>query len=81
MYTRAIKQLRDNKMIKCHLSTLLGAKRLKISDVVRDAGINRNTVTRLYYETNNRIEFETLERLCRYLDCQIGELLEIVDDE
>jgi len=54
---------------------------LKISDVVRDAGINRNTLTRLYHETNNRIDFETLEKLCRYLECEIGELLEIVDDE
>nr|WP_321239979.1 helix-turn-helix transcriptional regulator [uncultured Tolumonas sp.] len=68
-------------MIKCHLSALLGARRLKISDVVRDAGINRNTLTRLYHETNNRIDFETLEKLCRYLECEIGELLEIVDDE
>ncbi|WP_194436047.1 helix-turn-helix domain-containing protein [Vibrio fluminensis] len=67
-------------MIKCHLSTLMGAKRLKIADVVRDAGINRNTVTRLYHETNNRIEYDTLEKLCKYLDCKIEDLLEIVED-
>ncbi|MBC7005184.1 helix-turn-helix transcriptional regulator [Photobacterium sp. BZF1] len=68
-------------MIKCHLSTIMGAKRLKIADIVRDAGINRNTVTRLYHETNNRIDFDTLEKLCRYLDCQVGDLLEMIDDE
>ncbi|PWI33451.1 XRE family transcriptional regulator [Vibrio albus] len=68
-------------MIKCHLSAIMGAKRLKISDVVRESGINRNTVTRLYHETNNRIEFETLEKLCRYLDCQVGDLLEVVNDD
>ncbi|MGR5410846.1 helix-turn-helix domain-containing protein [Vibrio sp. PNB22_8_2] len=67
-------------MIKCHLSTLMGARRLKISDVVRESGINRNTITRLYHETNNRIDFDTLERLCRYLGCEISDLLEIVDD-
>ncbi|WP_413113280.1 helix-turn-helix domain-containing protein [Thaumasiovibrio sp. DFM-14] len=68
-------------MIKCHLSAIMGAKRLKIADIVRDAGINRNTVTRLYHETNNRIDFDTLEKLCRYLDCQVGDLLEVIDDE
>lgn len=67
-------------MIKCHLSAILGAKRLKIADVVRDSGINRNTITRLYHETNNRIDFDTLETLCRYLECDISDLLEIRDD-
>ncbi|MEJ6120736.1 helix-turn-helix transcriptional regulator [Vibrio sp. 2-Bac 85] len=67
-------------MIKCHLSTLLGAKKLKIADVVRDTGINRSTVTRLFHETNNRIDFETLELLCKYLDCTVGELLEVHDE-
>lgn len=64
-------------MIKCHLSTLLGAKKLKIADVVRDTGINRSTVNRLFHETNNRIDFETLEKLCTYLGCEVGELLEL----
>ncbi|MGF1794233.1 helix-turn-helix transcriptional regulator [Photobacterium profundum] len=59
----------------------MGAKRLKIADVVRESGINRNTITRLYHETNNRIDFDTLEMLCRYLNCEIGELLEIIDDD
>jgi putative transcriptional regulator len=68
-------------MIKCHLSTLLGAKRLKIADVVRDTGINRSTVNRLFHETNNRIDFETLEKLCIYLGCEVGELLEFREDE
>lgn len=67
-------------MIKCHLSTLLGSKKLKIADVVRDTGINRSTITRLFHETNNRIDFETLEILCRYLGCSVGELLEVCDD-
>lgn len=64
-------------MIKCHLSTLLGAKKLKIADVVRETGINRSTVNRLFHETNNRIDFETLEKICLYLNCTVGELLEV----
>lgn len=68
-------------MIKCQLSTLLGAKRLKIADVVRDTGINRSTVNRLFHETTNRIDFETLEKLCVYLDCEVSDLLELKKDD
>ncbi|WP_328284066.1 helix-turn-helix domain-containing protein [Photobacterium phosphoreum] len=39
-------------MITCHLSAIMGSKRLKIADVVRNAQINRNTVTRLYHQGN-----------------------------
>ncbi len=66
-------------MIKCHLSRILGEKKLKIADVARDTGINRGTITRLYQETAVRVEFEVLEQLCIYLGCNVGELLEVPD--
>jgi len=68
-------------VVKCNLSALIGAKKLKISDVVRDTGINRSTITRLYHETTTRIDFETLEKLCVYLDCEVGELISVEPNE
>ncbi|PHR83365.1 MAG: XRE family transcriptional regulator [Colwellia sp.] len=64
-------------MIKCHLSRIMGEKKLKISDVAKEVGVNRGTITRLYQETAIRVEFEVLEKLCIYLNCDIGELLEV----
>ncbi|MBU0537637.1 MAG: helix-turn-helix transcriptional regulator [Gammaproteobacteria bacterium] len=64
-------------MVKCHLSKILGEKKLKISDVARDTGLNRGTITRLYHETAVRIDFEVLEVLCTYLHCELSELLTI----
>jgi len=55
----------------------MGEKKLKIADVARDTGINRGTITRLYQETAVRVDFEVLEKLCVYLDCEIEELLEV----
>lgn len=66
-------------MVKCHLSRLMGERKLKIADVSSDTGINRGTITRLYHETAIRVEFDVVERLCRYLECEIQDLLEIVD--
>lgn len=59
----------------------MGAKKLKITDVVRDTGINRSTLTRLYHETTTRIDYETLETLCKYLGCEVGDFLEVVEEE
>ena len=66
-------------MIRCHFARMLGDRKLKIADVSRDTGIHRGTLTRLYYETSERYEVDTLDTLCRYFDCSLGELLEYVD--
>ena len=67
-------------MLKCHLSRIMGEKRLKISDVARDTGINRGTITRMYNESATRIEIEVIDILCRYLSVQVGEPFEYVDN-
>lgn len=63
-------------MIKCNLSRIMGEKKLKISDVSRDTGINRGTLTRLYQETAERIDLEVMDQLCTYLECEVGDLFE-----
>jgi len=67
-------------MIKCHLSRLMGERKLKIADLSRDTGINRGTATRLYYETAERVEIEVIETLCKYFSCSVGDLLEYVPE-
>ncbi|QGS49001.1 helix-turn-helix domain-containing protein [Shewanella putrefaciens] len=64
-------------MIKCHFSRILGEKKLKVAEVARETGINKNTLHRLYNETATRVELDVIEKLCKYLDVEIGELLEI----
>ena len=66
-------------MIKCHLSKLMGERKLKIADVARDLGVHRNTITLLYYEKAKRIDFDVLEKLCVYFNCTINDLIEYKD--
>lgn len=61
-------------MVRCHLGRLLGERKLKISDLARATGINRGTLTRLYYERAQRIELADLDKLCNFLVCQVGDL-------
>lgn len=67
-------------MIKCHLSRIMGERKLKIIDVARETGVNRGTITRLYHETASRVELEVVAELCRYFDCEVGELFEYVGE-
>ncbi|MDO9160906.1 MAG: helix-turn-helix transcriptional regulator [Methylococcaceae bacterium] len=68
-------------MIKCHLSELMGKKKLKISDLARETGLHRNTITLLYKEEAARVELDAMEKLCSYFDCTVSELFEYVPDE
>lgn len=63
-------------MVKCHLARLMGEHKLKIADVARETGLNRNTITLLYRETAQRIDFEAIEKLCLLFRCEVGDLLE-----
>jgi len=67
-------------MIKIHLSTLMGERKLKISDVANDTGINRGTITRLYKETAERVDLDIIEKLCRYFECEVGDLIELLEN-
>lgn len=63
-------------MIKCHLSRLMGERKLKIADVARDTGLHRNTITLLYDETASRVDLDAIDRLCGYFGVSVGELFE-----
>ncbi len=67
-------------MIRCHLSRLMGERKLKIADVARAIGVNRNTITLLYYEKAKRIDFEVLDKLCQYFNCSVGDILEYKEE-
>ena len=63
-------------MIKCHLSRLMGERKVKVADVARATGLHRNTLTQLYYETASRIDLDTIDRLCGYFDVGVADLFE-----
>jgi putative transcriptional regulator len=64
-------------MIICNLSEILGKKKLKVSELCRETGINRGTVDRLYYDTAQRIDLDVVETLCKHLGCTLEELFTI----
>ena len=62
-------------MITCRLSTILGARRIKVSDVCRATGIARATIDRYYYDRVNSFDREVLTKLCDFLQIEPGQLI------
>ena len=67
-------------MIKCHLSRIMGEKKLRVADVARAVGVHRNTITLLYEETATRVDIDTIDKVCSFLDCGIQDLFEYIPD-
>ena len=64
------------------LSSLMGNRKiLKLSDVANATGINRNTLTSMYYDRAVRIELPVADKLCKFFNCSMNELFEYTDEE
>ncbi len=65
-------------MIRCNLSRLMGERKLKVSDVERATGLHRHKITALYKETAIKVDLDTIDKLCEFFECEVGELFERV---
>jgi putative transcriptional regulator len=51
---------------------------MRISDVMRETGLSRTSITILYKVTAQKVDPEVLDKPFGLFDCQVGELLELV---
>lgn len=66
-------------MIRIHLSKLLGEQRMTQSELAQITGIRPSTISEIYNEVCSRIRIDHLERICVALNCNIAELIEILN--
>jgi len=62
-------------LIKCNLSTILGSKRMTRTKLLRESGISLTSLKPFYDDTWKGIRRETLDALCKALDCEVGDLI------
>lgn len=68
-------------MIEVRLLDLLEARGRSRYWLAKETGIHYKTLARIARaESSNRIELSTLDKLCRALECQPGDLLVWMDD-
>ncbi len=68
--------------IKWRLAAVMADRELDYKQVAERAGLHPVTVNKLKnsYEMPPRLDRETLEKLCKVLSCQPGDLLRYVPD-
>lgn len=69
-------------MIKSDLHILMGKRKIKsILQLHNETGISRRALTNLYNDTFKAVDTETLNTLCTFFDCTLGELLKFVPED
>jgi putative transcriptional regulator len=68
-------------MIKCHLSKLLGERRMHLRELAKQTGISYYTIWMLYHERTKGIYFDIIAKICRALSIQVGDLFEYMEAE
>jgi putative transcriptional regulator len=53
----------------------MGSKRLKVIDVAREIGVNRNAIDLLYKDEAKKVDIEVLDKLCKYFKCTPNDIL------
>ncbi len=61
--------------IRSQLHMLMAERKMSMVDLARDAGIARSTVWGIYHDKVTRLDYATLEAICRYFRCQPGDVL------
>ncbi len=66
--------------IQIHLDLMLVKRKVKSKDLAQFVGITEQNLSLLKSGKVKGIRFGTLQRICKYLECQPGDILTWVDD-
>ncbi|WP_131667642.1 helix-turn-helix domain-containing protein [Psychrobacter pygoscelis] len=58
---------------------MLAERRLKVADAARATGINKTTLHKRYNDQSSRIDFDTIDSLCKFLGVGVGEIFEYIE--
>ena len=53
----------------------MARKKINMSELAFETGISRNTISKIYHEETSRLDIITLEKLCKYFNCTIEEMI------
>lgn len=54
---------------------------ITINEVAKASGIHRATLSKIAHDPDYNTGTDNLDRLCRYFECSIGEIVEYIPDE
>ncbi len=67
-------------MIKCRLSRLLSDRKMSILALKRKTNLSYVTLSNLYHEKTKGVTLYTIDKICKSLECNTGDLFEYVGE-
>ena len=68
-------------MIRPLLSEMMGKHKVKsFSQLEKETGISRRTLAKIYNGEGGGIDYDTLNALCTFFNCDVADILEFVPD-
>ena len=67
-------------MIKIAYDDLAQLNAKTITEVSNETGISRATLTNLSRNRAKGLQFKTIDRLCKYFNCDVGDLIKFKND-
>ncbi|SEA56075.1 putative transcriptional regulator [Pseudobutyrivibrio sp. ACV-2] len=68
-------------MIVINLDVMMAKRKIGLTELAGKVGITMANLSILKNNKAKAVRFETLEAICKALDCQPGDILEYVPDE
>ncbi len=69
------------RKVKSKLHILMGERKIKsINQLSNETGITRKTLTRIYNDESNQLDFGTIAKLCDFFGCDLSDLLYLEDE-
>ena len=59
----------------------MGKARYNIQEVHEKTGLSRTTIAQLYHDKATRVDYVTIEKLCRLFNCDIADLFSLAENE
>ena len=68
----------DGMKLKFKLRLLMAKKDVRtIKEVAEGSGVSRQVLDRIDKDKSRRLDYDTVEKLCAYFGCEVGELMYI----
>jgi len=67
--------------IRINLDVMMARRKISLGDLAGQIGITQANLSILKTEKAKAVRFSTLEKICKELDCQPGDILEYEMDE
>lgn len=68
-------------MIVINLDVMLAKRKMRVGELTQKVGLTMANVSLMKNGKVKAIRFSTLDKLCKVLDCQPGDILEYVADD